>query len=150
MARNYGAETYHVDSVKNVISWARKNQESSMLMNIKWVHEDALKFIQREIKRGRQYDFIVMDPPTWGIGVKGEKWKIEDRIDELLYLASSLLAHRGSLILNTYSSKINFATLVELASIHFPHNKNSLFELFMKSKTEKHLYCGNLLRVTKS
>ena len=88
MARNSGADTFHVDSVKPMISWAKKNMENSRLMNIRWVHEDALKFVVREEKRGNKYDAIIMDPPAWGLGAKGERWKLEDQIDSLLSTAS--------------------------------------------------------------
>ena len=148
ISRFQGAETFHIDSVKNVITWARNNMESSKLMNIKWVHEDALKFVEREKKRGHQYDFIVMDPPAWGIGVKGEKWKIEDKIDDLLSLVSEILSPNGKLLLNTYSPQITHQTLIELFSLYFPKKNCELSELYMKSKTDKHLYCGNLLRVS--
>jgi len=87
VARYTGAETFHVDSVKQLISWARENMEASRILNIKWVHEDALKFAQREVKRGNHYKGIIMDPPAWGIGAKGEKWKLEEKIDELMATA---------------------------------------------------------------
>ncbi|MFN5844461.1 MAG: class I SAM-dependent methyltransferase, partial [Flavobacteriia bacterium] len=91
VARYTGAETYHVDSVKQLISWARQNMEESRLLNIKWVLEDALKFVVREQKRGNKYKGIIMDPPAWGLGAKGEKWKLEEKIDELLATAASLM-----------------------------------------------------------
>src|SRR5690606_23358362 len=91
IARNSGAETYHVDSVKQLISWANENMELSRLLNIKWVHEDALKFAQRELKREKKYKGIIMDPPAWGIGAKGEKWKLEEKIDELFATAKDLI-----------------------------------------------------------
>ena len=84
VGRCMGSDTYHLDSVKPIISWAKQNMEFSRLMNIRWVHEDALKFVNREQKRGNKYKAIQMDPPAWGLGAKSEKWRLEDKIDELL------------------------------------------------------------------
>lgn len=148
VARNAGAETVHVDSVRQLISWARENMESSRLMNIKWVHEDALKFAQREVKRGNKYDAIVMDPPAWGIGAKNEKWKLEDKLDELLGSASELLTEEGCLVVNTYSPKVEGALLQELAQLYFGNRNCEVAELWMKTTSGKDLYYGNLLRIS--
>ena len=149
MARNRGADTFHVDSVKPMISWAKKNMENSRLMNIRWVHEDALKFVVREEKRGNKYDAIIMDPPAWGLGAKGERWKLEDQIDSLLSTASGVLSDRGFLILNTYSPTIDNETLQELASIYFPKRASEVSHLNMNTKTSKKLYYGELVRIDK-
>ena len=149
MARNKGAETFHVDSVKPMISWAKKNMEKSRLMNIRWVHEDALKFVVREERRGNKYDAIIMDPPAWGLGAKGERWKLEDQIDSLLSTASGVLSERGFLILNTYSPTIEGETLQELVSMYFPKREAQVFHLNMNTKTSKKLYYGELVRIGK-
>lgn len=150
VARNKNAETFHVDSVKQLIGWAKSNMEASRLMNIKWVHEDALKFAQRELKRGNQYQGIVMDPPAWGIGAKKEKWKLEDKLDELLSTAEQLLAEDGFLIVNTYSPKIDLKALKELSELYFQQNQVQVSELWMKTTQGNDLYFGNLLRVEKN
>jgi len=147
VARNIGAETLHVDSVKQLISWAKENMESSRLLNIKWVLEDALKFAQREVKRGNQYDGIIMDPPAWGIGAKGEQWKLEDKIDELLGTAAELMTEKGFLIVNTYSLQLDHKALLSLAQLYFSERKFEVRELWMKTTTGKELFFGNLLRV---
>lgn len=146
-ARWVGAETVHVDSVKQLISWAKLNMEHSRLMNIKWVHEDALKFAQREEKRGNEYSGIIMDPPAWGVGAKGEKWKLEDKIDELLGAAANILAEDGFLIVNTYSPQLELKTLKLLAELYFEGRIIETKELWMKTTTGKELYYGNVLRV---
>lgn len=148
VARNAGAETLHVDSVKQLITWAKTNMESSRLLNIKWVLEDALKFAQREVKRGNQYDGIIMDPPAWGIGAKGEQWKLEDKIDELLGAAADLMTEKGFLIVNTYSLQLDHKMLISLAQMYFSERKVEVRELWMKTTTGKELFFGNLLRVT--
>lgn len=147
VARNAGAETLHVDSVKQLISWARHNMERSRLMNIKWVHEDALKFASRELKRQNQYDGIIMDPPAWGIGAKKEKWKLEDKLDDLLGTASQLLAPKGFLIMNTYSPQVTTEFLQELSALYFSDREHQVAELWMETSTGKKMYYGNVLRV---
>lgn len=148
VARNKGADTIHVDSVKQLISWAKNNMENSKLLNIKWVLEDALKFALREKKRGNVYRGIIMDPPAWGIGAKGEKWKLEDKIDELLSTASELMVENGFLILNTYSPTLDISMIHSLAEMYFPHKSKEVKELWMKTQTGKDLYYGNLLRIS--
>ena len=147
VARNTGAETTHVDSVKQLISWAKDNMERSQLSDIKWVHEDALKFAQREVKRDRKYSGIIMDPPAWGIGAKNEKWKLEDKLDDLLCNAAKLIEKNGFLILNTYSPQVNLDLIHKLAYLYFPNSLVDLQELWMKTTTGKELFYGNVLRV---
>lgn len=147
VARYQGAETLHIDSVKQLISWARENMESSRLLNIKWVLEDALKFAAREQKRGNTYKGIIMDPPAWGLGVKGEKWKLEDKIDELMAATADLLAPEGFLIMNTYSPTLDVPMIESLAEMYFSGRSFEVKELWMKTTTGKDLYFGNLLRV---
>ena len=147
VARNKGADTFHVDSIKSMISWAKSNMESSKLLNIRWVHEDALKFVQREAKRERTFKGILMDPPAWGLGANNEKWKLEDKIDELLGAASQVLDEQGFLIMNTYSPTVDGTLIKELAELYFPEKTVEVSQLHMETKTEKTLYYGELLRV---
>lgn len=149
VSKSVGAETLHVDSVKQLISWAKENMESSGLDNIKWVHEDALKFAQREVKRNRRYDGIIMDPPAWGIGAKREKWKLEDKIDELLQNAAALIGDRGFLIVNTYSPQVKLNFLQELANRYLKNYQPVVQELWMKTSTGKELFYGHVLRISR-
>lgn len=103
-ARAAGAEVTHVDSVKQVISWSKENMEASSLTDIRWIVDDALKFVRREVKRGNKYNGIILDPPAYGRGPDGEKWILEDSINELLSLCSELLVDKQCfLVLNLYS-----------------------------------------------
>ena len=147
IARNTGADTFHVDSSKNALAWAKSNMDESKLLNIRWVHEDALKFIQREAKRGNKFNGIVMDPPAWGIGAKGEKWKLEDKIDELMSAASEVLDKEGFLVMNTYSPMVDITFITELSEMYFEGMKKEISELYMETKTDKFMYFGNLLRI---
>lgn len=149
VARDNGAEVVHVDSVRQMITWANENRERSHLSDIKWVLEDALKFAQRELKRGNKYDGIIMDPPAWGLGVKGEKWKLENHLSGLIETAHGLMNPGAFLILNTYSPRIEPADLAMSAEQYFSANQLEIKQLWMAAKTGKELYCGNLLRAIK-
>lgn len=149
VARDSGADVVHVDSVKQLITWANENRERSHLFDIKWVHEDALKFAQRELKRGNKYDAIIMDPPAWGLGAKGEKWKLEHHLSGLIETAYGLMNPGAFLILNTYSPKVELADLATSARQYFSANQLEINQLWMPTKTGKELYCGNLLRAIK-
>jgi len=147
VARSAGAETLHVDSVKQLISWAKANMQLSHLTDIKWVHEDALKFAAREVKRNKLYKGIVMDPPAWGIGANNEQWKLEDKLEDLIKNTSLLIGNDGFLILNTYSPKVNLSVIGQMANHYFANRSIELNELWMRTSTRKELYYGNLLRV---
>ena len=104
-ARAAGAEVTHLDSVRQVVTWARENMERSSLDGIHWVVEDAMKFVKREQKRGHVYDGIILDPPAYGHGPDGEKWKLDECLFELLLGVNSILApSRSFLVLNLYSN----------------------------------------------
>ena len=110
-AKAAGADVTHVDSVKQVINWAGENQALSGLKDIRWVVEDAMKFAEREAKRGNLYNGIILDPPAYGIGANGERWKLEEMIDKLLFTLSKILAPENRfLILNSYS--LGFSSLI--------------------------------------
>ncbi len=110
-ARAAGATVSHVDSIKQVVTWANENQQLSNLDNIQWVVEDALKFVKREVKRGKQYHGIMLDPPAFGHGPNGEKWKLEDSIQEMMMDIGQLLhPEKHFLLLNAYS--LGFSSLI--------------------------------------
>ena len=103
------------DSVKQVVTWARENMEQSGLEGVRWIVEDALKFVQREVRRGNRYNGIILDPPAYGRGANGEKWILEDNIGEMLECCARLLEPRGAfLVLNLYSMGLS-ATLASTA-----------------------------------
>ncbi len=110
-AKAAGADVVHVDSVKQVVSWARENMEVSRLDNIRWIVDDATKYVKREVKRGSLYQGIILDPPAYGRGPEGEKWLLEEHINEFLKLCAQLLDPQGHyLILNLYS--LGFSALI--------------------------------------
>ncbi len=120
--KQMGAEVTHVDSIKPVLSWARENMEVSKLDGIRWMAEDALKFVKREARRGNFYQGILLDPPAYGRGPEGEKWILEEQIDDLLKSVKEILDPQEHLILsNLYS--MGFSTLV------IENLMNSIFEV---------------------
>lgn len=127
-AKAAGADITHVDSIKQVVSWSKENMDLSGLDNIRWVVEDALKFVKREEKRGNKYNGIILDPPAYGHGPNGEKWKLEDNIGEMIKGVLSLLDEKHFLILNAYS--LGFSSII--------------LENLLKEKAGKHLNIGEL------
>jgi 23S rRNA (cytosine1962-C5)-methyltransferase len=104
-ARAAGADVTHLDSVRQVVSWARENMEATGLSDIRWVIEDAMKFVKREAKRGRLYDGIILDPPAYGHGPSGEKWKLDELLFEMLKTVALILEpNHGWMVLNLYSN----------------------------------------------
>lgn len=128
-AKAAGADVTHVDSIKQVVTWSKENMDLSGLTNIRWVVEDALKFVKREEKRGNKYNGIILDPPAFGHGPSGEKWKLEDNINEMIKGVLNLLNDQEHfLILNAYS--LGFSPLI--------------IENLLKQKAEKNLNVGEL------
>ena len=144
-----GAEVVHVDSVKPVLSWARENMEASGMSGIRWMLEDALKFVQREVRRGNSYQGIILDPPAYGRGPDGEKWVLEDSINEMMKLCSQLLLPEKSfLILNLYS--IGFSALIAENLIHSHFGKTGnleIGELYIPDRAAKKLPLGVFARL---
>ena len=147
IANAAGADVFHCDSVKQVLTWAKNNMESANQKGIHWVLDDALKFASKEVKRGKKYDGIIMDPPAFGIGTNKERWKIENKFPDLVKLASQLLSDTGFLIINTYSPKLK-ETLIQSTVQHYFNSKQiEIKKLSIKSTTNKILEYGELTRV---
>ena len=103
-AKAAGADVTHLDSVRQVVTWARGNMEKSGMDNIRWIVEDALKFARREAKRGNVYQGIILDPPAYGHGPDGEKWKLDECLNDMLKCVRSILAPQDSfMVLHLYS-----------------------------------------------
>jgi 23S rRNA (cytosine1962-C5)-methyltransferase len=120
-ALSAGASVVHVDSSKGMIEWAKENVKSSNLedRNIRFIVDDVVKFVKREIRRGNKYDAIIMDPPSYGKGSNGEIWSIEDNLDELIELTSLLLSEKPLFFLiSTYSESLSKEVVNNLFKIH--------------------------------
>lgn len=104
-AKCAGADVTHLDSVRQVVTWAHGNQDRSGLDGIRWVVEDAMKFANREAKRGNLYQGIILDPPAYGHGPDGEKWKLDECLFDMMKTVGRILAPENSfLVLNLYSN----------------------------------------------
>ena len=147
-ARSAGAEVTHVDSVRQVVTWARENMEASGLDGIRWVVEDAMKFVRREVRRGRSYDGIILDPPAYGRGPEGEKWVLGQDIGPMLECCTRLLsATDGFLVLNLYSMGFSALLAKSIVGQLFPVPSAEEFgELFFYDRAEKMLPLGVFYR----
>lgn len=143
-AKAAGADVTHVDSIKQVVTWANENQEISGLSDIRWVVEDALKFVKRELKRGNTYQGIILDPPAYGHGPKGEKWKLEDHIMEMMKDVVQLLdPEEHFLILNTYSLGFSSVIVENLIKTALPSAQNlETGELYLQATAGPKLPLG--------
>ncbi len=113
-AAKAGAAVTHVDASKGMVAWAKENAKSSGLEDapIRWLVDDCVKFVEREIRRGNKYDAIIMDPPSYGRGPKGEIWKIEESIFPFIELCSQVLADEPLfLLVNSYTTGLQPAVL---------------------------------------
>lgn len=113
-AASAGASVTHVDASKGMVTWAKENAAASGLSGapIRWLVDDCVKFVEREIRRGSTYDGIIMDPPSYGRGPKGEIWKIEDNVFHLIELAAKLLSENALFFLvNSYTTGLQPAVL---------------------------------------
>ena len=102
-----GASVCHVDAAKGMVNWARENARASGLENrpIRWIVDDCAKFVEREIRRGRRYDAIIMDPPSYGRGPSGEVWKLEENLWPFVELVSGVLSEDPLFVLiNSYTT----------------------------------------------
>lgn len=109
-----GAAVTHVDASKGMVNWAKENARSSNLSDapVRWIVDDCVKFVEREIRRGNRYDGIIMDPPSYGRGPKGEIWKIEDNIYTFIKLCAKLLSDKALFFLvNSYTTGLAPAVL---------------------------------------
>jgi 23S rRNA (cytosine1962-C5)-methyltransferase len=143
-----GADITHVDSVKQVISWSRENMEASGLTDIRWVIEDALKFVKREVKRGKKYNGIILDPPAYGRGPDGEKWVLEEGLNELLKNCLELLdENHHFFILNLYSMGFSVVIAETIIRQNYANIQNpEMGELVLQDSFNKKLPLGVFYR----
>lgn len=118
-AAKAGAHVTHVDASKGMVSWAKENAVASGLSDapIRWLVDDCVKFVEREIRRGNTYDAIIMDPPSYGRGPKGEIWKIEEKIHAFIALTEQILTEKPLFFLvNSYTTGLAPAVLTYMIS----------------------------------
>lgn len=121
-----GASVTHVDASKGMVAWAKENAKSSNLSDapIRWIVDDCVKFVEREIRRGSHYDAVIMDPPSYGRGPKGEIWKIEDSIHPFIQLCTKVLSSKPLFFLiNSYTTGLAPAVLSYMLSTELKQHK---------------------------
>lgn len=145
-----GAAVVHIDAAKNIVRWARRNADASDLSGapIRWIVEDARRFVKRELKRGNQYDAIILDPPSYAHGPRGESWTIEDQLPELLAECAALLRpHFCFLLLTWHSPGLNpdhlHRLLVDASGKRIGVPRSGPLEL--RTTTDRRLPSGNRL-----
>ena len=151
-----GAAVTHVDASKPSITWAKENMLASDLLEtaIRWILEDALKFVKREVRRGSKYDAIILDPPAFGRGDKGEVWKFNENLPELLAEITKLIdpANFKFLIINAYAVSVSSLLLKNLLTdmageLGLKNPKIDYGELVLKEKTGRELSTGIFARL---
>ncbi len=145
-----GATVTHVDASKGMVSWAKENAVASGLSDrpVRWLVDDCLKFVKREIRRGNKYDGIVMDPPSYGRGPNGEVWKLEQQIGELLSQVGKILSDKPLFfVLNSYTGGLSPTILNYMVkTLIAPNNRGTVFtdEIGLKiTDRDIVLPCGN-------
>lgn len=147
VARSAGAEVVHCDASRPGLNWANQNMQLNNLENIRWVYEDAFKFVKREVKRGNKYNGILMDPPPYGRGPEGEKWTLQEQLDELISMSSQLLEAKNCFfIVSMYAVGLSPIVGVNVAQTYFPKAAIEAGEFFLKSKHYRNLPMGTFLR----
>jgi 23S rRNA (cytosine1962-C5)-methyltransferase len=147
VAKIAGADVIHCDASRPGINWANENMRLNSQKDIRWVYEDALKFVKREAKRGNKYNGIIMDPPPYGRGPEGEKWTLQEKLDELVATASQLAENQnGFFILSMYAGGLSATVGLNVAKTHFKVSDSEFGEFFLKSKQGKDLPMGTFLR----
>ncbi|MEM6765988.1 MAG: class I SAM-dependent methyltransferase [Bacteroidota bacterium] len=152
-AKAAGADVIHCDSIRSVINWAKANMEASKLTDIRWLIEDAYKFVTREARRGKTYQAIMLDPPAWGHGPKGEKWKLEDMINDLTKEINQIMDPDPLLLIfNSYSLGFSPLVLENLVLTHFSTsigNGLQTGELYLPEPSGRKLPMGIVTRYAK-
>ena len=148
LAKANGADVFHCESVKQIISWAKENMLSSNLNDIHWILEDALTFAQREIRRNKRYKGIIMDPPAFGIGAKKQRWKIENKFPELLEAALKLKDKGGYIIANTYSPRLTTDKISQITKELTQNERFDIATLCIMATTGKVLEYGQRTLIT--
>ena len=152
-ALHAGAEVVHVDSSKGMIEWAKENVKSSHLDDrpIRFLQDDCIKFVKREIRRGNKYDIILMDPPSFGRGSSGEVWNIENSLFELVSLCKELLSDKPlMLLINSYTTGLSKTVLENILNIVLVNDLGGAItsdELGIKEENSNIILpCGNFAR----
>jgi 23S rRNA (cytosine1962-C5)-methyltransferase len=149
MAAACGADVVHVDAARNVVDWARRNAQASGLADapIRWIAEDAVKFVKRELRRGNQYHAVILDPPSYGHGRRGEVWRLSKHLPRLLQMCAELTAgQRRFLLLTCHTPQFGPARLRRLVAETLGEGRITGEHLMLRSSTGRALPSGVVVR----
>ncbi len=139
-----GAAVTHLDSVKQTVTWARESMETAGLDGIRWIVDDALAFVKREVRRGNTYEGLIIDPPAYGRGPDGEKWVLEEQLHSLLEECNAILnQEKHFVVINLYSLGQSFYILENVVNQTFGKVENASFgEVYIADRFNKKLPLG--------
>ncbi len=149
-----GAEVVHVDAARNIVAWARRNAELSGLADatIHWITEDAMKFVKRELQRGNRYDALILDPPSYGHGRRGEVWRLSKHLQRLLSMCADLTAGQCRFVLLTcHTPGYDSARLADMLRETMPDTQTGAIAaktLTLRSVAGRELPSGSVARWT--
>ena len=150
VARSAKADVVHCDASRPGLNWASHNMELNGIKDTRWVYEDAFKFVRREVKRGKKYNGIIMDPPPYGRGPEGEKWTLQEQLDEIVGLTSQLLEDNNSFfVLSMYAIGLSAVVGLNVVKTHFEIRDPEYGEFLLRSKDGKDLPMGTFLRFSR-
>ena len=147
VAKTAGADVTHCDASRPGLNWAKQNMQLNNQENIRWVYEDAFKFVKREVKRGNKYQGIIMDPPPYGRGPEGEKWTLQAQLNELVKLSKELLSEKKSFfVLSMYAVGLSATVGLNVVKTHFMAGKIEYGEFYLHPKQGSDLPMGTFVR----
>jgi len=152
-AASAGASVTHVDASKGIVTWAKENAALSGLADrpIRYIVDDCLKFVRREQRRGRMYEGIIMDPPSYGRGTNGEIWKLEDALEELVEECVKILSPKAKyMIINSYTTGLSSVVTGNLLELHVRSERGGNIEadnlVIPVEQSSMYLPCGTTAR----
>lgn len=148
VAAKNGMEVTHIDSVRKIVEWGKTNMNLSNISNVRWIVEDAQKFVEKEIRRKNKYSGVILDPPAIGKGPKNETWILEKSLEKLLENITKILAQKSFVILNLYSHSINTKYVHKIVLKYFSSYKIEFCdEIYGLSKYGNTINHGFLVRL---
>lgn len=130
-----GAKVTHVDAAKSMIEFAKQNARLNGVDSIRFILDDCIKFVQKEIRRNNKYDIIIMDPPSFGRGPNAELWKLEDNLYDFMLLVGRLLSDNAKLVLiNSYTTGLQPSVMQNMLNLTMPQGKCESYEICMPTK----------------
>ena len=139
-----GAIVTHVDAAKGMVERARRNCALNAVPegNLRFIIDDCKKFVAREIKRGKTYDAVIMDPPSYGRGASGEVWRMEDDVYSLVELCAQVLTDPQFFLINSYTTGLQPQTIANILELTMPRGQTEAYEVCLPTERKIALPCG--------